>query len=158
MINLDEYEEAFLNNHSDWQRRLADIPGLDITRGLQSVCGKKLSYLRLLRILVDYHGSDPQQLGASLAEGDLMEVGRLAHTLKGAAGNFGALRIQAMAGELELAIEDKAPRVEVERLTAALATELAALINAVKLGLPTAGEAKSWAAADGDRFHNPHKP
>ena len=149
MINLDEYEEAFLNDNSNWQRRLADIPGLDVTRGLQSVCGKKPSYLRLLRILVDHHGPDPQQLRASLAAGNLMEVGRLAHSLKGAAGNFGAPGIQAMASELELALENKATRAEVERLTAALAAELAALINAIKLGLPaTAEEATSWATTD----------
>jgi len=141
-----------LNNTSDWLRRLANIPGLDITRGLQSVCGKEPSYLRLMRILVDYHGPDPQQLCASLAADNLREVGRLAHSLKGAAGNFGASGILAMAGELELALEKKAARVEVERLTAALAAELAALINAVKLALPAAAEeATSWAATDGDR-------
>jgi two-component system, sensor histidine kinase and response regulator len=109
----------------------------------------------LLRILVDYHGPDPQELCANLAAGNLMEVGRLAHSLKGAAGNFGALRIQAMADELVLAIENKAARVDVERLTAALAEELAALINAVKSSLPSAGEGKSLAATDGDQSHNP---
>jgi|GEM_PF-2523760 len=104
-----------------------------------------------MRILVDHHGPDPQRLCASLAVGNLTEVGRLAHALKGAAGDFGALGIQAMASELELALENKAAPAEVERLTAALAEELAALISAVKLGLPAAAEATAWATTDRDR-------
>ncbi len=48
----------------------------------------------------------PQQLSAieqALEQGDLVEVGKLAHRLKGAAANLTAVRVQQIAHEMERA-------------------------------------------------------
>ena len=124
------------NADTDWRQRLASIPGLDIGLGLELVSGNEAIYLKWLKILVDYHGPDPQRLRDCLAAADLTGLGRLAHSLKGAAGHFGAWKVQAMASDLDRAIQHKASLMEIETLTAALVTELAELISAVRTRLP----------------------
>ncbi len=118
------------------QQRLSDIPGLDVERGLITCSGKMTTYLRLLDMLVEHHESDPRRLSETLAANNPAEVGRLAHTLKGAAGNIGAARVQALAAELDKAIRQAVDRDHVERSCEALSGELSALIAAVRSALP----------------------
>ena len=85
---------------ADWAALLDGIDGLDIERGLRIVRGKWPTYVRILRIL-----STPtrvaEALQAALAAGDLHEVERLAHALKGSAGNVGAGRASICCGDLQ---------------------------------------------------------
>jgi PAS domain S-box-containing protein len=121
------------------QLRLTDIPGLDVERGLITCSGKMTTYLRLLNMLVDHHESDPQRLSESLAANNLAEAGQLAHALKGAAGNIGATRVQALADELNRAIRQGIDREDVERRCGALADELTGLIVALRSVLKSPG-------------------
>jgi HPt (histidine-containing phosphotransfer) domain-containing protein len=97
------------------------------------------TYLRLLNMLVDHHESDPQRLSESLAANNLAEAGQLAHALKGAAGNIGATRVQALADELNRAIRQGIDREDVERRCGALADELTGLIVALRSVLKSPG-------------------
>jgi len=123
----------------DWQRQIAEIPGLDAARGLMTVDGNLATYLKLLRMLVDHHGADARRLREALANGDLAEVGRLAHALKGAAGSIGATRVQALAEAANAAIKKDAGRAEIEKHCAALAIGLAELIEALRRRLAEGG-------------------
>lgn len=86
------------------REHLATIPELDMAAGLRLVRGKLASYRRLLQLFADAHGDDAQRLGELIGQGDLVTAEKIAHALKGAAGTVGATTIQALAGELDLAL------------------------------------------------------
>ena len=117
---------------------LADLPGLNVARGLAMVRGKKEKYLALLAMFVEMHSDDMRRLAESLAAGDLASTRGLPHSLKGAASFLGAERIAALAGELEgsllafqsgsLAADDIRARIEIISLElAAIASTLPTL-------------------------------
>jgi len=84
------------------EHSLPNIEGLDISMGLQTTQDSPSLYRKLLTRFVEnkqFHGD----FSAALAEHDLSVAERLAHTLKGSAGNIGAKIVQTEAGELELA-------------------------------------------------------
>ncbi|MFZ1643531.1 MAG: response regulator, partial [Candidatus Contendobacter sp.] len=97
-----------------WRQHLAAVPGLDLARGLAVVRGKLPLYRRLLALFVDRHGDELERLRERLRTGDLEDVQRLAHTLKGS-GNLGATRVQAAADALQTAIRQGAGRDELDR-------------------------------------------
>jgi two-component system sensor histidine kinase/response regulator len=76
-------------------------PGLDSIDGLARVAGNRTLYRRLVTQFAEQQGSAPEQIAAALKSGDRALAERLAHTLKGVAGNIGAKPVQAAAGEVE---------------------------------------------------------
>jgi two-component system sensor histidine kinase/response regulator len=71
---------------------LAELRGLDETGGL------------LATIIAHYLEETPQRvlmLQAALTRGDAVTLAETAHALKGASGNVGALRLEALCGELQ---------------------------------------------------------
>ncbi|HZX30092.1 MAG TPA: PAS domain S-box protein, partial [Rhodocyclaceae bacterium] len=80
----------------------AGIAGvLEIGRGMKTMRGRADSYRRLLR---KFAAGCPASLAAirlALEAGDNDEARRLAHSMKGAAGNLGATGVQAAAADLE---------------------------------------------------------
>jgi CheY-like chemotaxis protein len=115
-----------------WRRRLSAIPGLDLSRGLAVVRGKLATYRRLLALFVDCHGHEVERLRERLRAADLVEVHRLAHTLKGSAGNLGATRVQAAADALQAAIRQGAGRDDIDHCFQALAAELPPLLDGIR--------------------------
>ena len=90
------------------------IAGLDVGQGLRMVRGKWPTYLRLLRLFADTHAELPMQLEAASARADRAELERLSHSLKGSAGNVGAIRLSLLAAEVCQAIRGEE---EAEALT-----------------------------------------
>lgn len=111
-----------------WRECLATIPGLDLTYGLRTVRGKIDAYLHLLTMFVECHKQDIQHLQEWLAVNKLSEIKHFAHTLKGSAGNMGAMVIYETAQALHNAICQGANQSEVKRYSAALSNELPKLI------------------------------
>jgi PAS domain S-box-containing protein len=120
---------------SDWLGRLARIPGLDTARGLALTRGKAASYARLLNLFADSHADDLTQFDARLAAGDLPGAHRLAHSLKGAAGNLGAQPLYAATEALVTAIRQGADGTQIDRCRARLVQELPTLIAAIRAAL-----------------------
>ncbi len=110
---------------------LPAVDGLDLMRGL-SVVQNRANYLRLLALFVDNHGDDPQGLQQMLDAGDLSGIQKLAHTLKGSAGNLGAMRVSEAADTLQSAVRQTATRVEIERCTKCLIDELLPLLAGIR--------------------------
>ncbi|MFM7192756.1 MAG: response regulator, partial [Microcystaceae cyanobacterium] len=77
------------------------IPQLDTQDGLRRVLGKKTLYLSMLRKFLASQSSFQSQITAALETGDHQTAERLAHTLKGVAGNIGANAVQEAARQLE---------------------------------------------------------
>ncbi|MDP2809509.1 MAG: response regulator, partial [Rhodocyclaceae bacterium] len=126
---------------AEWRRRLATIPGIDLTHGLNMVRGKAAKYARLLGMFADSHGQDREQIAERLAAGDMEPVRRLAHALKGSAGNLGALKVSAAADALDAGIRRDEGRDEIARLAGNLTTELTPLIDGIRSLPADAGDA-----------------
>ena len=89
---------------------LPEIEGLDMTAALQRVAGNKRLYRDLLTQFVAKHESTGNRIKEALESGDRNQVERLAHSLKGVAGNLGINRIFVLAGNLEKAISESHER------------------------------------------------
>ncbi|MDP1652881.1 MAG: response regulator, partial [Rhodocyclaceae bacterium] len=129
------------NDAAEWRQRLAAIPGLDAERGLEMLNGKHAVYLRLLRLFAADHGDDMARLRERLAGGDEETARRIAHTLKGTAGNLGATEVQRMATTLDAAMKKGLDPARIEVLAEALESELKRLAAAIFAGLPEATSA-----------------
>ena len=93
---------------------LPDIEGLDVKDGLNRVGGNQNLYLKLLGQFAGQQGPVAGQIATALSQGDAGLAGRLAHTLKGVAGNIGAKSLQAASSHLEMLIKDQAAAAEIE--------------------------------------------
>jgi PAS domain S-box-containing protein len=83
---------------------LSALPGIDVARGLAALRGNSAKYLKLLGRFVDAHGADAAQMNACLAAGETVIALRMAHTLKGVAGNLGVLGVADRAAQIESAL------------------------------------------------------
>jgi two-component system sensor histidine kinase/response regulator len=114
---------------AEWRRRLAQIPGLDIERGLSLTRGNTTKHARILFLFTEGHGDDAKQLAAAWAAQDLVTLKQLAHTLKGSAGNVGATWVAEAAAELQAAIAQSAGHDAIGTRCSALIIELTPLIE-----------------------------
>ena len=121
---------------------LPDVPGLNTREGLMRVAGNKKLYVKLLRQFSKTEADAAQRIASALAKNDRALAERLAHSVKGAAGNLGASAVQNAAAKLEKAIASSAPAAEIEVWRASLEECLGSLIR----GLETALEGQ-----DGER-------
>ncbi len=115
---------------------LAAVPGLDTTSGLARVGGNRALYQKLLRRFVEQEGTFAPQIATALAQGDAALAERLAHTLKGVAGNIGAEPVHAAAGMLEKLIRDGAAEPLVTDAIQQVATSLSTLLDNLRDHLP----------------------
>jgi len=110
----------------------AEIEGLDRVAGLRRVLGKPARYLSMLRGFVSSQIDVAQQIHRALEQNDTSTAERLAHTLKGLAGNIGADALQQDSEKLEQAIHHGQPAVELlQTVKTALARQIAAIVAAV---------------------------
>jgi len=121
-------------NTSDWLRQYGVIPGLDVHRGPAGAWGVE-GYARLLKLFVPLHDGDAQLIADALAAGDEREAGRLAHSLRGAAGNLGAMRLAEAAAALETWIREGTGPKGLEQRRLALALSLEELTSGIRAAL-----------------------
>jgi two-component system sensor histidine kinase/response regulator len=81
-----------------------NIEGLNADAGLRRALGKQTVYQSMLSKFAENQKQIPAQLETALATKDLELAERLAHTLKGLAGNIGAEQLQQDAAAIEEAI------------------------------------------------------
>jgi two-component system sensor histidine kinase/response regulator len=116
--------------------RLRGVAGLQVEAGLRTVRGKLPSYLRLLEQFVRYHRDDAGRARQSLALNQPEQTQRIAHSLKGVAGNLGLLMVGEQAAALERAIREECPAAECLALIEALERVLETVVEALALVLP----------------------
>ncbi len=84
-----------------------NLEGIDIQAALTRIRGNK----RLLKdILIDFAKKYPSitvEIETEIAKGDLSTAERMAHTIKGVAGNISAYNLHVAAAELEKAIKER---------------------------------------------------
>jgi len=115
---------------------LPAIEGLDTNDGLTRVAGNRKLYLKLLSQFAAQQGSAVGQITAALAQGDAVLAERLAHTLKGVAGNVGARLVHSAAGLLEEVIRHRGDPAETETALVQVAKVLDLLLAGLG-SLPT---------------------
>ena len=114
---------------------LPPIDGLDAPDGLSRVGGNRRLYVKLLRQFIEQQGPAIAQVGDALATGDIARAERVAHSLKGVAGNIGARRVQSVAARLEKAIRDRASAADVDAARREAAEALEALVTELRAAL-----------------------
>ncbi len=88
-------------------RVIADLPGIIFQDGLTRIGGNTALYKKILTRFLDDYPPARSQIEAALESGDQELAQRLAHTIKGVAGNIGAMELQAAAGDVEKAIKQQ---------------------------------------------------
>jgi two-component system sensor histidine kinase/response regulator len=130
------------------------IDGLDAAAGLARVGGKQDAYLRLLDRFAGHYADGIGDLDADLAAGRLDGARMFAHSLKGASGAVGAMRVMQLASTLEAAIVAKASQPELALQSSRLHDELTALVAALRgscaavMSTPAAPTASDLADSD----------
>jgi CheY-like chemotaxis protein len=128
-----------------------DIEGLDIAAGLRRVLGKKPLYLSMLRKFVAGQSDAVAEIAKALDADDWGTAERLAHTLKGVAGNIGAGSVQQLAAQVEAAAKERRPRAEVDTLLTAVGGPLAKLVGELLQKLPEE-QGKAAVAVDQEKL------
>jgi HPt (histidine-containing phosphotransfer) domain-containing protein len=116
---------------------LVGIEGMDVGKGLATVRGNARIYLRLLHLFATRHGEDAAALHKHLANGDGELLRRTAHTLKGVAGNIGAMRIHHLAADIEAMFLADGAGEAVEKQIQALGAALSPLREALLAAIPS---------------------
>ena len=118
------------------------IEGVDADSGLQRIAGNKRLYLDLLSQFVVRQQSIGNRIKEALETGDHNQAERLAHSLKGVAGNLGINQIFVLAGTLESAIRESPAGTKglIEELTSALDRQIRVIRAALSADSADAGK------------------
>jgi len=103
------------------------IPGIDRVCAARTLCQDRAFFLRLLALFLDESVPLVALAREALAQGDREGASRRLHSLKGNAGNIGAMAIMALAGQLERAIDQGATTLTADGGERAIASGLADL-------------------------------
>jgi HPt (histidine-containing phosphotransfer) domain-containing protein len=117
---------------------LPEIAGVNLADGLKRVAGNRRLYRDLLSQFAAKQADAPAQISAALDSGDSKLAERIAHTVKGVAGNIGIVEVQSAAQKLEKAIreaEDSVP-VLLEQFATRLNIQVATINKALHDSVP----------------------
>ena len=130
-----------------------EIAGVDTAQGLRRVIGNRALYIDLLHRFTEGQRDAVKNINEALDRGDRPLAERIAHTLKGIAGNLGAKEVQTVAGELEAAIRGARPSAALSEISNRLSSTLSIAIGHIESGLagatPAALPAKETEASEG---------
>ncbi len=88
-----------------------EIEDVDVAGGIKRVAGNKKLYRDLLTQFAEKQGDAGAQISEALKNNDAKLAERLAHTVKGVAGNLGISKVQASAAGIEKAVRENDPAI-----------------------------------------------
>jgi signal transduction histidine kinase/DNA-binding response OmpR family regulator len=106
------------------------LDGIDFQSGLNRLKNNKTLYLKLLTMFVDRHAANMDEIKQALENQDVKQATLIAHTLKGAAANLGAIKLSGLAGEIEVLLRNNKTVSEAQLMP--LAKALADFQKAIK--------------------------
>ncbi|HEY4299390.1 MAG TPA: response regulator [Candidatus Didemnitutus sp.] len=115
---------------------LPAVPGLDTADGLARVAGNRKLYVKLLRQFSEQQSETVGRISTALAAGDTATAERLAHTLRGVAGNLGVKSVQSAAAGVEKLLRERASGEMVESSLRPLAASLDPVVAGLRAALP----------------------
>ncbi|MDP2247181.1 MAG: response regulator, partial [Nitrosomonadales bacterium] len=98
---IERYAETIID-----ESVLAQMPSIDVKTALKRVAGNQKLYLKLLEQFVASYSDSDEDLISFIREGRQEEAERIAHSVKGVAGNIGAMELAAAAADLEQIIRE----------------------------------------------------
>ncbi len=119
---------------------LPEIAGVNVADGLNRVAGNRRLYRDLLGQFAAKQGDAADQISTALETGDVKLAERVAHTVKGVAGNLGITEIQSVAQKLEKALRDGEETVST--VLAEFASVMGAQVQAIEKALHDSTTAK----------------
>jgi CheY-like chemotaxis protein len=123
------------------------LEGIDLAAGLATCMGRRDLYLRLLCKFRDTQTDFAEQFQSARIDPDPAAAGRLAHSLRGTAGNLGAKAVAQACALLEQACQNGEPATLVQ----ALATQVEQCLRPTLAALADL-KADTTASTDGDRL------
>jgi signal transduction histidine kinase/CheY-like chemotaxis protein len=112
---------------------LPEIGGVNMADGVKRVAGNKRLYRDLLMQFATKEADASAEILAAIASSDLKLAERIAHTVKGVAGNIGIVDVQSAAQSLEKAIREG--QDSVPTLLDVFAESLSNQVHAIKQAL-----------------------
>jgi CheY-like chemotaxis protein len=100
----------------DWSLLIEHLPGIDVEAGLKRVAGNQPLYRKLLMQFVEDHREAANHIRGALANENIEAARRLAHAIKGVAGNMGAAPLLEAARDLEVALKNRVITDNIEPL------------------------------------------
>ncbi|MFV3333002.1 response regulator [Pseudomonas sp. NY15437] len=126
------------------------LEGIDMAAGLATCMGRPELYRRLLIKFRDAQAGFPERFCSALGDADETAAARMAHTLRGTAGNIGATAIAQAAAALEQACQAGEAQAIIDDLLAALMQRLAPTLNALATLAADAAPSAPAQAQQGD--------
>ena len=114
---------------------IPQIPGIDTEGGLRRVVGNKVLYLDLLKRFSEGQHDAVKKIREAFLDGDRTLAERIAHTLKGVSGNIGITEVQAIAAEIEAAVNRGQALSAFEEKLENLSSILATVIEQIDVSL-----------------------
>ncbi len=108
-----------------------DIPGIHVHEALARLGGNAELLRQLLVRFVEKEGRTGEAIANALANGHRDEARKLAHGLKGASANVGAVRLSKLAEEIENGLRAERSSTDLRGVVAQLTSELDALAAAI---------------------------
>jgi CheY-like chemotaxis protein len=120
---------------------LPEIAGVDLRDGLKHLAGNRRLYRDLLEQFATKQCDAAAQISAALGTGDRTLAQRIAHTVKGIAGNMGVGELQNAAQRLETAIREECEPIStvLDNFSAVLLAQVRAIeqaLNGMAAGAP----------------------
>jgi polar amino acid transport system substrate-binding protein len=111
------------------------LPGLDLADGLRRLGGNHQLYTQILHKFRAGYAQTDLEIRRLMADGKKEDAQRLAHTLKGLAGNIGAGNLQAASAALETGMKNDESDA-LDRLLPCLTAELDTVIRGLEVLTP----------------------
>ncbi|MBT3219551.1 MAG: PAS domain S-box protein [Proteobacteria bacterium] len=109
---------------------LAPVSPLNVEVAVRRLAGNKKLYHRILFKFANSEAQVVEEIDAAIGSDDLELASRLAHTVKGVAGNLGAESLQEAAASLELALK-KREMARITELMAPMSRELERVLQCI---------------------------
>jgi len=101
----DEPEAEVADGENEEEILPSELPGFSVKKGLSKIGGNKELYRKLLGKFFESNRDVVNEIKVNLEKGDMETAARLAHTVRGVAGNLGADELFPAAADLEKAIK-----------------------------------------------------
>jgi len=133
---------------------MRNVPGLDVRQGVLRVGGNKTLYRKLLTTFYRENANFADRLNSALISKNPEDGRDMLHSLKGVAGNLGAVPLYQAAAALESALDQTDPALIAERIRqfeSALEILQNSLRSMISAADPEDATAPGKTPADGDR-------
>lgn len=130
----DKVAERYLSVAPEALQRLKDlrlVEGLNVEMGLRILGGDITVYLRLIEQFAQKCEAESGRILKEATAGDYQRLTQTAHSIKGVAGNLGAIKIQELSAELKQAVKLGVSKQHLQKLANNFVIEIKSFIEAL---------------------------